>query len=107
MENAMKIVLDKAEQNNILKITKLSFKIGELSGVNAEALKFAFNSISKNSIAEGAELIIDTVEATAECLHCKITFKIDHFNKVCPQCNEFCNNILTGYELYVNTIEGE
>ncbi|MBC2582453.1 hydrogenase maturation nickel metallochaperone HypA [Clostridium sp. DJ247] len=107
MQNSIKIVLEKAEENNIKNISKITIKIGELSGVMSDSLIFAFNSLSKGTIAEGAEFLIEKVKATAMCNDCDIVFEIDHFNKLCPNCNKFSTNILSGYELYVNTIEGE
>lgn len=107
MENAISIILEKAKENNLKNISKITIKIGELSGVMSDSLIFAFNSLSKGTIAEGAKFSIEKVDATAMCDDCGITFKIDHFNKLCPKCNKFSTNILSGYELYVNTIEGE
>jgi len=107
MENAIKIVLEKAKENNLRNISKITVKIGKLSGVMSDALVFAFGSISKGTIAEGAEFLIEKVDATAMCNDCGIVFEIDHFNKLCPNCSKFSTNILSGYELYVNTIEGE
>lgn len=107
MQNSIKIVLEKAEENNLKNISKITIKIGELSGVISDSLIFAFNSLSKGTIAEGAKFSIEKVDATAMCDDCGIIFKIDHFNKLCPNCNKFSTNILSGYELYVNTIEGE
>lgn len=107
IQNVVSIVCKKASENNLEKINKVSLKTGELSGVCEDSLKFAFNAVSKDTIACGAELIIEKVEATGKCNSCNISFKIDHFNKLCPKCKKFCDNVLSGYELYINTIEGD
>ncbi|MFZ5986067.1 MAG: hydrogenase maturation nickel metallochaperone HypA [Bacillota bacterium] len=107
MEGAMEIVLAKAKENNLSKINIITAKVGELSGALPEALVFAFDAISKGTIADGALFKIDTVKATAKCEPCDMIFEVDSFNKLCPRCNTFSRNILTGYELYINTIEGE
>jgi len=107
IEGAMKIVLAKAEEHKISKVNTITAKVGELSGVLPEALVFAFEFISKGTIAEGAEFKIDAVKASAKCRTCDLIFEIDHFNKRCPMCNEFCGNIITGHELYIDTMEGE
>jgi len=107
IENVIDIVLKKAKENHFMKINKVSLVIGELSGVMPDALMFAFQCVSKGTMLEGAELQIERREATAKCDECGIIFKIDHFNKICPRCKKFCSNILTGYELYTNTIEGD
>lgn len=107
INNVIEIVLMKAEENKLKSIDKITLKIGELSGVMKESLMFAFQGISKETILENAELVIERVKATGECSNCNIIFEIKHFNKLCPKCNKFCCNILTGYELYIDTIDGE
>lgn len=107
IQSVIDIVKEKAYENNLEKINKVSLKIGELSGVYEDSLRFAFKAVSKDTIVEGAELIIEKVNATAKCDSCDISFSIDHFNKLCPKCRRFCNNIISGYELFINTIEGD
>ncbi|MBX4267758.1 hydrogenase maturation nickel metallochaperone HypA [Clostridium estertheticum] len=107
IENVIKIVTDKAKENKLTKVTKVSLKIGELSGVTSECLNFAFKICIIDTVLEGSTLEIAKVSAVAECFECKQEFPIDHFNKLCPCCNKFCSSIIHGYELYVNTIEGD
>lgn len=107
IQNVINIVCEKAFENSLVKINKVSLKIGEFSGVYEDSLRFAFEAASKETIAEGAELVIERVAAAAKCGLCNISFKIDHFNKLCPECKSFCENIISGYELYIDTIEGD
>ena len=107
VQSLIGIVCNKAEENNLKKINKISLKIGEFSGVLEDSIRFAYGAVSKGTIVEGAELVIEKVEAFAKCDSCHISFKINHFNKLCPECKKFSNNILSGYELYINTIEGD
>ncbi|HEY5524339.1 MAG TPA: hydrogenase maturation nickel metallochaperone HypA [Clostridium sp.] len=107
IENVIEIVSEKAIENEFTKVNKVSLKIGELSGVMPESLNFAFKSCIIGTMLEGSILEIEKVKAVAECKDCKQVFPIDHFNKLCPCCNKFCSSIIAGYELYVNTIEGD
>lgn len=94
IEGAIEIILANAKDNDIRRINMITVRVGELSGVLPEALSFAFQCISTGTIAEGAQFQIDRVKATAKCLTCDIVFEIDHFNKLCPKCKLFCNNVL-------------
>jgi len=107
IQNVIKIVTEKAIENKFTRISKVSLKIGELSGVMPDSLNFAFKSCIMESMLAGSTLEIEKVKAIAECDDCKQEFPIDHFNKLCPSCNQFCSSIVSGYELYVNTIEGD
>jgi len=107
IQNVIKIVTDKVIENKLTKVNKVSLKIGELSGLMPQCLNFAFEICIKDTLLEGSTLEIEKVSALAECTECKKQFPIDHFNKLCPCCNKFCSSIISGYELYVNTIEGD
>ena len=107
IQNVIEIVSESAIENRLTKVNKVSLKIGQLSGVMPESLNFAFKSYIMDTMLEGATLEIEKVDAVAECEDCKQEFPIDHFNKLCPICNKFCSSIISGYELYVNTIEGD
>jgi len=107
IQNVIKIVIDKATENKFTKVNKVSLKIGELSAVMPESLNFAFKSCIMDTMLEGSTLEIEKVKAVAECSDCTQEFPIDHFNKLCPCCNKFSSSIISGYELYINTIEGD
>jgi len=107
IQNVVQIVTEKAIENKFTKVNKVSLKIGELSGVMSESLNFAFKSCIMDTMLEGSTLEIEKVKAVAECVDCTREFPIDHFNKLCPCCNKFSSNIISGYELYINTIEGD
>jgi len=107
IQNVIEIATQKALENHLSKINKVSLRIGQLSGVMAESLNFAFDNCIQGTMLEESTLGIEEVRALGECETCNLKFPIDHFNKLCPTCNEFCTSIVRGYELYVNTIEGD
>lgn len=107
IQSVVEIVTNKAIENKFTKVNKVSLKIGELSGVMPESLNFAFKSCIIDTMLEDSTLEIEKVKAVAKCINCMKEFPIDHFNKLCPICNKFSSNIISGYELYINTIEGD
>ena len=107
VESALDLIFEKAEEHHLQKINRITAKVGRLSGALPEALEFAFECLSKGTITEGAEFVIERIEATAECGPCGISFPVMHVHTVCPQCGGIDNKLLTGYELYIDTIEGD
>jgi len=107
IQNVIEIVTQKALENKLTKINKVSLRIGELSGVMPESLNFAFDSCIQGTMLEESTLAIENVSALGQCEDCNLEFPIQHFHKLCPNCNKFCTSIVRGYELYVNTIEGD
>jgi len=107
IQNVIKIVTQKALESKLTRINKVSLRIGELSGVMPESLNFAFESCIQGTMLEESKLGIENVSALGRCEECNLEFPIGHFHKLCPICNKFCTSIVRGYELYVDTIEGD
>ena len=53
------------------RVHRLHVKIGELSGVELDLLKTAFDTFRERTICDRAELAIDTVAAAWACPSCK------------------------------------
>jgi len=107
IQNVIEIVTQKAHENKLTKINRVSLRIGELSGVMPESLNFAFENCIQGTMLEKTTLGIENVSALGRCEECNLEFPIGHFKKLCPNCNQFCTSVVSGYELYVNTIEGD
>lgn len=107
MQNTMNIILKIANENNLRTITKVTLKIGELCGVMDDSLNFAFEICTKDTLAFGSELYIDRIQAIAFCENCLIKYKIDHYHKLCPSCLKPSFKIINGYEMYIDSIEGD
>ncbi len=107
MENVMKVILEKANENNFKSIKKVTLKIGELSCIMDHSLNLVFEICTKDTIAFGSELCIDRIKAMAFCENCKFQFKIDHYQNLCPLCEKSSFKIVKGFEMYIESIEGD
>ena len=103
-ESIIKIALDVAAENNSKKISAVGLKLGDMSGVEIEALNFSFNILTKKTIAEGAELKINRVPISAKCNKCGKVFTISHYNFFCPECDGILI-LQTGRELLVEFVD--
>ena len=68
-------LIDRVQQEAMLhggtRVHRLHVKIGELSGVERDLLKTAFDTFRERTICEGAELTIDSVVAVWACPRCE------------------------------------
>lgn len=103
-EGILKIALDVAADNHAEKISAVGLKLGEMSGVEIEALKFSFDVIKKNTAAENAALKINLVPITAECNKCGKTFSVERYNFFCPKCDGILI-LKSGRELLVEYVD--
>ena len=105
-EGILNIAFDYARQNNSNKISKITLKLGDMSGVEIEALNISFNILTKDTIAEGAELVINRIPIIGKCNKCGKDFKITNYNFFCPEC-EGILILQSGRELQVESLDLE
>jgi len=103
MLSVLESSLDIARKEEANQITKITLKIGEKSGVVVDSLRFAFESVRLNTIAEHAELEIDLIPFQGECLHCGAIFRAENF-LICGQCGNI-GKLISGQELQIQSIE--
>jgi hydrogenase nickel incorporation protein HypA/HybF len=101
------IIKENAELHNLKRITKVLMKIGEMTCVEESSIRFAFEAITRDTAAEGAVLEIEKVKATAKCPNCGNIYEVSYFNKLCTNCGSYSSEIITGYELSLEHLEGE
>lgn len=105
-ENILNIAIDAARQNHAAKIFKVGLTLGELAGVEVEALKLSFDVLKKNSPAEDAELVIKRVPCRATCNKCGKIFELERYNFFCPECDGVLI-LHSGRELLVDFVDCE
>lgn len=106
MQGIFDIVMENASQHQLTRIKSVYVVVGDLSGVEPDALRFAFDFFAQNTPAEGAEFVIKTVPITGKCRRCGE--KLNGFTGLKCRCDGPPDyQLLTGRELYVDTITGE
>lgn len=85
-ESLLEIALRHAEEADAKRITRLNLVIGELSSIVDESVQFYWDIVSKDTIAEGAELHFERVPGILRCLNCGHTFSFGQEEYVCPEC---------------------
>lgn len=106
MQGIFDIVMENAAQHQLTRVKSVRVVVGDLSGVEPDALSFAFDFFANNTLAKGAEFVINTVPITGKCRRC--SEKLDGFTGLRCQCDGPPDyELLTGRELYVDTITGE
>ena len=98
-------VQQEAEAYDVIRIRRLHVKIGELSGVEAELLKTAFDTFRERTICEGAELSIDRVPPAWACSSCGREIALGSVLR-CKACDEPAR-MVQGDEIILERIELE
>ncbi|MDP2899254.1 MAG: hydrogenase maturation nickel metallochaperone HypA [bacterium] len=105
--NLMDIVKQAVDGQNVSRVTTLRIVIGELSTVVPDCLAFAFEIMSKGTVAEGAHLDFEKKPLIGKCGDCGREFRIQDFVFHCPDCDSPRVEILSGKEFMLKSIECE
>ncbi|MGA9396674.1 MAG: hydrogenase maturation nickel metallochaperone HypA, partial [Anaerolineaceae bacterium] len=85
----------------------ITVQIGQFTGIEPDALDFAFQVMSKESLAEGAELVIEKTPLVLRCKKCEGEYSGSPDDLRCPNCGAEDFTILQGREMVVKSITGE
>ena len=88
-----------------VRISKVGVKIGELAGVDIDALQFGFECIVKDTEWERLVLDVEPVPRMQRCPKCRNEFRMIDFDPQCPQCGEFATQCIGGEELDIAYME--
>lgn len=103
-QSILDIVEKAAPKDKNAVVASVGLQVGELSGVEVDALQFALSIIKKDTILHKAELDIEVIKGEAECLQCKTVFAVPSYGTFCPRCSSYSMTILKGRELRVLNI---
>lgn len=104
-QSLLSLALEKADEAEASKITRINLVIGELSGIVAECVQFYFDFISKDTIAAGADLSFNKTPTKLRCHNCQAVFAPRNHDWSCPECHEAGIEIISGRECYMESIE--
>jgi hydrogenase nickel incorporation protein HypA/HybF len=102
IEIATNAIPDDAKNSQV---ERVNVKIGKLSAVVPDSLKFCFDIVIKDTPLSGAEIVIEEIPVTARCNGCQTEWTIAEAVFSCPKCDNGDIIILTGQELHIESIE--
>ncbi len=105
--NLIDIVKQAVDGQSVSRVTSLHIVIGEMSTVVTDALAFAFEVVSKGTVAEGAQLDFENKPLIGKCRDCGNEFHIEDFVFYCPECESRNIGIISGREFMLKSIECE
>jgi len=86
---------------------KVGVRIGELAGVDPDALSFAFEALTLDSPFSGLKLDVEYVAPRSRCSGCGRDFEVRDYELLCPQCGSLNTERISGDELEFRYLEIE
>jgi hydrogenase nickel incorporation protein HypA/HybF len=106
-EGILHIAEDTARREGAQRVRSVIVEIGRLSAVMPEALRFCFESVVRDSLAEGASLELVAVDGAGWCMPCGCEVPLQNSYDDCPRCGSSQIQLLRGTEMRVRELEIE
>ena len=104
-ESILEIVEAEAGRAGAGRVNEINVVIGELSTFVDSSIEFYFQEMSRGTVAEGAVLRFQKLEARADCAGCGAQFRPPDAIFRCPQCGSPFFELRQGKELFIESIE--
>ena len=106
-EGVLQILEDNALKQGYQKVTTVWLEIGELSGVEVEAMRFGFDAVTRGPLADNAKLEIIRVPGQAWCMQCAKEVMVKQLFDACPDCGGYQLQVTGGEEMKIKELEVE
>ncbi len=104
-QDLFSVILAEAKKKSVNKISRIVIKVGEGSGIEHDFLKHSFKDhIIPGTIAENAEFEIRHEPIKLKCKDCNREITPESLN-CCPYCKGQNIEIISGKDIYVESIE--
>lgn len=106
-ERLLEVVLQQARSAGARRVAALHLVIGQASLIAEDSVRFYWDSISRGTVAEGAQLVFRPAPAELLCLHCQHTYTPAQADLPCPACGSWQVRPVAGEEFYLEAMDIE
>ncbi len=102
------IAAEQVRRAGAAQVERIDLDIGELAGVEFDALDFAWRAGVRHTVLDRAERHINRIPGRGRCMDCDTEFDLPELYHPCPNCGGFLAEVIRGKELRVKslTVEG-
>ena len=106
-ESVLQMIEDHARQHDFSRVKTVWLEIGGLSGVELDAMRFAFEAVTRDTLADRARLEIIEVPGEAWCMLCAKRVPVKQRFDACPDCGSYQLQVTGGEEMKLKELEVE
>ncbi len=96
-----------AQLRPAMRLAKIVIRVGDLAGVDPDALSFCFEALVKETEMESVVLEIERRAQRHRCPRCGSEFEVVNYVTACPACGETMTTFVSGKELELAYLEME
>ena len=106
-EGILQVIESESRRQGFSRVNNLWLEIGELSGVEVDAMLFCFDAIKRRSLAAAAQMNIISVPGRAWCMQCGDNVSVKQRFDACPDCGSYQLQVTGGDEMRIKELEVE
>ncbi len=100
-------VRDEANKRPRARVTRVGLRVGDLAGVDRDALSFSFEVLVQGTEYERLGLDVESCPIKYRCRACQETFVVTDYLTSCPRCGLSDTECVGGTELELAYLEME
>lgn len=104
LENVREILQEHAQSQHFSQVKKITLEIGKLSCVEPDALRFGFDVVMKDTLAEKAKLILTEVDGMGLCDKCGKQVAMESLYDPCIDCGNPFVTVTQGSEMKIKDL---
>ena len=104
-ESVLDIIHEEARKQGFTRVTEVTLEIGGLAAVDEQAMRFSFDAVVKDTLADSASLHIISIKPKGNCRECGNLVNVNERYDCCPICGGFDIGIVQGEEMRIKEME--
>ena len=103
----LEVIQTEGKKRPSARFTVIGLRIGEVAGVDVDALTFGWEAITKDTEWESLKLEIERLPLKHRCRLCRCEFAVKDYEIACPECGRLETENISGDELDIAYLEIE
>lgn len=103
----VKIVVDEATAAGAVRVDAVKIVLGRLRGFRPECIEHYYTHMAKGTVAAGAVLRFEEVQAAFRCESCNHRFSLEEAVFCCPECGSIALDVESGDEFYIKSLDAD
>ncbi len=106
-QSIVDLVVECARREGVNVVSRVTLEVGMAAGIEPDALRFCFDIVTADTLAHGAELVIESIALQAICRDCACRFAPASLVSACPRCGSYAPLLERGREFRIKSFDGE
>lgn len=104
-EDLINLIVDVANEHQAKVVHSATVEVGELSGIESDALELAFDVVRKNTIANTCTLKIEHRPLIVKCPNCQWQGEVEKLYPACQSCQNLSVEVISGREMRLLSVD--